>query len=326
LKSLINIRRIFKMKSIAKSITAILLTFAVLCAFAACENNKGGDNSDVSSTSAPTASSNSAAESADNSIPEESSKAPDENGSKKLLYKLCRNPGAELEYTTTYEYTEFGEIATETSLQKNDTQAVTTKYEYNEDKKLVSVTTSYGERETGKITYEYNDLGLLVKETNENDMGTKETVYTYDKDNRLISEKVVDGVEKKYTYNEDGSYTVDTVFADGSKRGQEVYNKNGLLVEDKAEEGNKMVCTYNDKGDILSSESYDSMGALTHKETYTYDGQTVVKKSYEYDELIITEKYYYDDENNLIKTATVDEAGKETVVEEREYKLFDIVK
>ncbi len=314
------------MKSIIKSVTAILLTFSVLCAFAACESDKGNDTSDSSSYGS-TVSENSAAESTDSTSSEEPSEASDETGSKLLLYKECHNPGTEWEYTVTHEYTDFGKTATTmTTFDTGDLQQpATTKYEYNEDRKLISVTTYQYEEVTEKTKYEYNDSGLLVKKTYENDMGANETVYTYDKDNRLIGEEVIDGVKSSYTYNEDGSYTVDSFFADGSKKAQTKYDKNGLLLEEIAE-GSRVVCTYNDKGNILLSENYDDMGMITSKEVYTYDGQTVVKESYDYDELVSTVKSYYDGENNLIKVARIDESGNETVVEEREYKLFDIVK
>jgi len=327
------------MKSIVRSITVILLTFAVLCAFAACENDKVNDNSDSqsSSTAAQTSSNNgdestaskssdesaesnsnaesassenSTEESADNSTSEESSKADNENSTaKKLLYKLYDYRRTDDEARATYyEYTEFGEIATETLYEAVEALTpIITKYEYNEDRKLVSVMTFYDETETGKVTYEYNESGLLSKEILETDMGTRETIYTY-------------------TDNEYGGYTVKKSLSDGTDRGQEVYNKNGLLIEDKMEDGSKLIYTYNDKGNIISFESYDSTGKPTAKETYMYDGQTAVKKCYEQDKLVSTVKYYYDEDNDLIKITEIDESGKETLQEEREYKLFDIVK
>ncbi len=312
------------MKSIVKSVTAILLTFSVICAFAACESDKGNDTSDSSSYGS-TVSENSAAESTDNFSSEEPSEAMTETDSKLLLYKECHNPGTEWEYTVIYEYTDFGEIATSMTTFDTGDLSATTKYEYNEDRKLISVATYQYEEVTEKTKYEYNDSGLLVKKTKVIDTDTNETVYTYDKDNRLIGEELIGFHKSSYTYNEDGSYTIDSFFTDGSKRSQTKYDKNGLLLEEIAE-GSRVVCTYNDKGDILSYVAYNDMEMITSKEIYTYDGQTVVKESYDYDEIVFTVKSYYDDENNLIKVARIDESGNETVVEEREYKLFDIVK
>jgi len=104
------------------------------------------------------------------------------------------------------------------------------------------------------VTYEYNDINLLIAKTNDwRDISTRlrektETKYTYDSSNRPIQEKAVKSIAEgsyikdytfitNYNYNAQGSlvlienYRVDTEPYKGRNYEQRVYDKNGNLTK-----------------------------------------------------------------------------------------------
>lgn len=104
------------------------------------------------------------------------------------------------------------------------------------------------------VTYEYNDINLLIAKTNDwRDISMRlrektETKYTYDSSNRPIQEKAVKSIAEgsyikdytfitNYNYNAQGSlvlienYRVDTEPYKGRNYEQRVYDKNGNLTK-----------------------------------------------------------------------------------------------
>lgn len=294
------------MRSLIKTITALLLSAAVLFSFAACGSDKPDENSG----------------STDSNV-SESSESKGEKRSELLLYKVRNDIDKEYEWTEIYDYNEFGEISVKTTCDVFGTSV--TKYEYNDNKQLISATTtdSSGKVST-KYEYEHNDSGLLVKEKRTEAGEKRETTYSYDENNRLIC--IDSGVIKRsYTYNEDGSYKISWINMIGDAM-QELYNQKGLITESSSSDGTKTVYSYNEKGDILTAEYYDIFGDISYKEVYEYNGQITVYREYNHDELTRNKREYYDEQNNLIKVTIDDEQGNEEVVQELEYKLFDVVR
>ena len=118
---------------------------------------------------------------------------------------------------TTYTYDNLGNVATVTY-----PNGVVTTYGYDSTNLIISIYTvnasddilqdySYTRDLNGNITladegsrtvsYEYDALGRLVKETVEDSTGTHVSQYTYDANSNRLS-KTVDGVVTNYTYNE----------------------------------------------------------------------------------------------------------------------------
>ena len=137
-------------------------------------------------------------------------------------------------------------------------------YHYNaEHKHTKVVNTSYGDNPYSiTTTYEYDDHGNEISQTQEN--GTSVTSFTteyeYDESGNILKEIQKNTNGEVYT-------TVDYT-----------YNTDGLLAESKsttpASPLRYTVTTYNEYGNPLVSESYDN-DALTMRMTYTYVTVTV---------------------------------------------------
>ncbi len=99
---------------------------------------------------------------------------------------------------------------------RTERSGLTTNYEYNGLKRLISV-----QRAGGKVDYEYDANGNIIKLADENG---NETLFNYDLDNRLIRKTFTDSTFTAYSYDLAG-LLVDIVNARGIKKAY-LYDEN----------------------------------------------------------------------------------------------------
>ena len=96
----------------------------------------------------------------------------------------------------------------ENTISVNDTNYVTS-YSYNKTR-VLSQTLPNGDT----ISYEYNDVGQVIKKTYTTSSDSSEVTYTYDKLGRLIEEVYEDETKHEYTYDKSGNITYDRIYED----------------------------------------------------------------------------------------------------------------
>lgn len=289
------------MKSLIKHITVFALFFILTLAFCACD----GENTE--------------------SQPESIAEADVETTEKWLLSKMERNEGAWIEE---YTYNEKGLIiCTESETNFGDSKTTCT---YDENDRVTSIVT-VGDSYTVNQTFSYDNRGNLTEHktvSEDSQVGRSEASvsYTYDTNDRVLTETYSSGVIAAYTYSSEGGYTLEKT-RDGSVLSSEIYNERGLAVSWSTLQSEVIYeYTFDEKGNTLTQKTFAD-DELEEYFEYTYDenGNCTGKKSTYADNSTTHLIYEYDEHGNKLRTYKLEEDGTQTLVEECEYKLHSIV-
>jgi len=194
----------------------------------------------------------------------------------------------------------------------------TERFEYAYDNNKIFKQLHYYENELAEtFTYQYNEAGLLLKDTLVyNDGSDLVTLYSYDENKNLTEKKLVDtegAVETVELYIYENNLLVEKTTHDESggllESYRYVYNRVGekdLVIE--AVEWNehdqsylRTVNSYNDAGNYSGSVSYNKDGVVVGKHTIVEDEKKRVSESLnESAKEIINRKFVYDQADNLL--------------------------
>ncbi len=157
-------------------------------------------------------------------------------------------------------------------------------------------------------TNKYNDKGLLThqKSNQIQDQVVEEFFYTYDKNGKRESEKIIYG---------DGSVSLKTV----ERLEKELVIT--ILDEDGEFEG-KEIHKFDDNNNILEETTWDEENIVQEKNIYIYDEnqRLVLKTEYGYEEEFVSQKQIeYDSGGNPVKIASVAENGNLISLRESKY-------
>ena len=213
-----------------------------------------------------------------------------------------------LPYGSELEYDEYGRVTIRWNLSCGERNGKYTTYEYDEQGNLLKET-QHNEKDETLTTYHlytYDEKGLLVTDSSYDNKGelSYETVYSYDDAGWLISEKVTrfykdpdSVVEKVMEYNEDHTQGTRYSYQDGVKNSwyeEETYDADGKITK---------LNRRNEDGTWGSSRDYfyDDQGRVIREEYNTSsETQADYDVIYTYDEngLLIKDlvDYYYGDE------------------------------
>ncbi|MDD4151526.1 MAG: DUF6531 domain-containing protein, partial [Candidatus Gracilibacteria bacterium] len=222
-----------------------------------------------------------------------------------------------------YEYNKNGQVT-----KTIDAKSVATLLSYDIFGRLIETTDSLGNKI--KNTYDKNN-NITSKEILENNGKSTITSYTYDKDNRLISEKNNLNKTKSYTYN-----SLNQIISTRDENGNTInytYDYRGkVLSETKYLKGNPLITNYSydisgnlikltDTNGNITNYEYDSLGRQTKQiypngqvSTKTYDTNNNVLTTTDPNGNIITNTY--DSLNRLVSRNIQTGAGVEGTTNE----------
>ena len=301
------------MKNLIKS-TCFILACAVLAVCLASCGESGENSAAVSQTAEET--SEPAAESSEE-IPEAS--APTAEG-KRLLYKISSPVFGDW---TVYDYNERGDIVTEEysdgmtkyytyddsgRISRTDVKngggsvSASEKWEYDENGRLFRYTSWSGSLST--YEYVYDDAGKIAKATVTNSSGSYDELYEYAEDGSYsVKSDLPNGTRLERRFNANGDIV--SVFYDGVKQNEYTYDADGILIRYES--------FYNSEVWEYTAYRYGENGVLTEEEISPEPGSVHYKR------------YEYDESGDRVKTIYISAVGEERVLEECEYKVFDVV-
>lgn len=207
---------------------------------------------------------------------------------------------------------------------------------------------------SGVMTITLGENHLPVHMVSVGNLGTKDGVYVYDSEGRMLSQTVTHGETVyvyNYTYDENSNMTKAEFSTDGavtqvhnfsySKEGWltkelvatgdvvildvlNIYDENGALTKRTAKQsGTESIytCTYNSDGKILKEVCEGSDGG-SYTIDYTYDEKgALIKELYADSEKTCTTEHTYDSAGNRIKVEDTDSDGTIASIT-REYDAY----
>ncbi len=169
--------------------------------------------------------------------------------------------------------------------------------------------------------FDNNGNMIFVKEYDEEGLVIFETKSEFDSDSKILSEEVLDGENKTYTYNDDGQLVLEKIEYDGGwfsfrKYEQDLEKKIVKVTccdeDDELEEYSET--EYNDNGDLLCLKEFDEENKLKSMQVNSYreDGLLLLKEEY------TTSKkpdkihhYYYNDDGRITAVQTLNSSGRQ---------------
>ena len=207
---------------------------------------------------------------------------------------------------------------------------------------------------TGVMTITLGEHNLPTHMVSVGNLGTKDGVYVYDSEGRMLSQTVTHGEEVyvyNYTYDENSNMTKAEFSTNGavtqvhnfsySKEGwlikeyvtnngevlldvENTYNENGALTKRIAKQlgaESTYTCTYNSDGKISKEECVNADGG-SYVIDYIYDEKgALVKELYADSEMTCTTEHTYDSAGNRIKVEDAYSDGTSASIT-REYDAY----
>ena len=199
----------------------------------------------------------------------------------------------------TYTYDEYGNKIQYTAEDANGNVTATWILEYDDHNNLLKRSVVSGGKEPFvQLIMTYDENGKLIERREINTVSESVFTYQYDDQNRVIARLYQSGnPSETYSYNADGSYKVQY----GSDSGDyALYDADGNVQERHYGSDTKIVYSYNQDNVLV--------------EAVQYSGKTIVQKQI----------FQLDKHGNPVKVIVVNSDGSETVISEREYKLYKI--
>ncbi len=177
-----------------------------------------------------------------------------------------------------------------TNINENKEEIQHIYYEYADDHLIKRIHKGEGlpENENYEVKYEYNDQGLIIKES---DSSKGITEYKYDEKSNLISEILPDNKTINYEYDE-----------------------NGKVIKEEKSDGSIKEYEYDEKGRKLKEINKNDAfwGNKTIRWEYFDDDPKISRKVYKEDE-IASSYMIYNKNDELIETCLYDSAGGYTI-------------
>ncbi len=224
-----------------------------------------------------------------------------------LLSEIEKNSEDKVLLTRHYSYYANGELA-EVSFEDDDYSSLT---QYREDGKLRSKHTK-GIFERNE-TYHYNDEGLLVESLTQVKNGyTENILFSYDEQQRLISEEVKDQSRSTYSYDENGAKT-HTYFSKGEgesfkKLREEMFDAEGRWIEKREYKGEEEKVVH-----FVSEKTTKNIVHLFYSSYGDFNNIHEEEDEIFYPSTDVT----YDDYGNIIEIRD----GNGSIVEKRTYRF-----
>ena len=245
----------------------------------------------------------------------------DQDNGKWLLKTKIRNNG---NWREDYTYDKHGNLIHVDG--KSELDDYTADYRYDDNRNLIygeSISTDFHTKDS----YKYDERGNLIEHKNEMISlsyqwpDNENTItYTYDLQNRILTKEYNKGREI-YSYNEDGSYKIETYTSTDIWVNTVYYDSEERVIGSEGREGSGEVkYTFDESGKISATSAY-SNGVLADLTEFKYDeyGNLISKATTLGDGTKSDLRYEYDENGNCITTRKFEADGTSMIVEECEY-------
>lgn len=169
--------------------------------------------------------------------------------------------------------------------------------------------------------FDINGNHIFTKEYDEENETVFESKAKFDSESRILSEEILDGEKKFYTYDDNGKLVSEKIIYDGGWFSVKKYERDSekrlvkTVCRDEDDEVEEYTETeYNERGDILCFKEYDESEKIKSMVVNTYrdDGLLILKEEYTTSKKPDKLHHYYYNENGRINAVqTLNSSGRQ---------------